>query len=201
MKKKEQKIQNKNGEGDFPRGNEQQDKQDAAMLETRTPEIASRAQRQENYNMQKPDGEAMPKYAHHEPDTLGGIIEKMMDEEDTNDEIQSQTRGKQTAQDKACASTKKPNPTPKTKTTRAKIRMKGIIKKDTAAQEKHAQEDYKNHQPDSLGREIEAMMTPTVTTDSQPREEQAACRRRSTITPTEASQHTVKRQCAGKRDT
>ena len=42
------------------------------------------------------------------------------------------------------------------------------------------------------------MMAPTATTDPQRREEQEACRKRSRITPTVASQHTVKRQCARK---
>ena len=39
-------------------------------------------------------------------------------------------------------------------------------------------------------------MTPTETTDLHPIEEQASRRKRSRITPTEASLHTTKRQCA-----
>ena len=70
------KIQNKNDEGDCPREKEQQDEQDSAMRETRTQETTNGSQKQENYNMQKRDEEAIQKYAQHEPDTLGGIIEK-----------------------------------------------------------------------------------------------------------------------------
>ena len=69
----------------------------------------------------------------------------------------------------------------------------------TITQEEQGQEDYKNHQQDSIEQKLEETSTPTATADLQTREEQAKSRKRSRTTiiiQIAASRHTAEKQCA-----